>query len=229
MSAVLFWKKRVYLVITGIISTILVCVCTVYAYTLMGIQTIDLNKTFYFLVTKTTHVEASTHEIELSGGEGYYLEVNEEGYVTFSVYLNETDSQTVLAKVDSVDKNVRILTMRVKKFIGSVVLDKNANEVGKVADVDFNNDTGAIETVILTLQKNIFSSDELEIEFSDIATIGAYVLLNKEIRVSFQVDIYNGACISTTILLTKSYLYLPDTNNLLCVKDYSLEVSIAFN
>ncbi|MBR2558163.1 MAG: PRC-barrel domain-containing protein [Methanobrevibacter sp.] len=71
--------------------------------------------------------------------------------------------------------------MRVKKFIGSVVLDKNANEVGKVADVDFNNDTGAIETVILTLQKNIFSSDELEIEFSDIATIGAYVLLNKEI------------------------------------------------
>ena len=71
--------------------------------------------------------------------------------------------------------------MRVKKFIGSVVLDKNAYEVGKVADVDFNNETGAIENVILTLQKNIFSSDELEISFEDIATIGAYVILNKEI------------------------------------------------
>ena len=71
--------------------------------------------------------------------------------------------------------------MRVKEFIGSVVLDKNAYEVGKVADVDFNKDTGSIENVVLTLQKNIFSSDELEIEFADIATIGAYVILNKEI------------------------------------------------
>ena len=71
--------------------------------------------------------------------------------------------------------------MRVKEFIGSVVLDKNAYEVGKVIDVDFNKDTGSIESVILTLQKNIFSSDELEIEFADIATIGAYVILNKEI------------------------------------------------
>ena len=71
--------------------------------------------------------------------------------------------------------------MRVKEFIGSVVLDKNAYEVGKVADVDFDKDTGSIENVVLTLQKNIFSSDELEIEFADIATIGAYVILNKEI------------------------------------------------
>ena len=79
-------------------------------------------------------------------------------------------------------------TMRVKKFIGSVVLDKNANEVGKVADVDFNKETGAIENVILTLQKNIFSSDELEIAFEDIATIGAYVILNKEIPKEVEED-----------------------------------------
>lgn len=78
--------------------------------------------------------------------------------------------------------------MRVKKFIGSVVLDKNANEVGKVADVDFNKETGAIENVILTLQKNIFSSDELEIAFEDIATIGAYVILNKEIPKEVEED-----------------------------------------
>jgi sporulation protein YlmC with PRC-barrel domain len=46
--------------------------------------------------------------------------------------------------------------MRVKKFIGSVVLDKNAYEVGKVADVDFNVETGAIDNVVLTLQKKYF-------------------------------------------------------------------------
>ena len=71
--------------------------------------------------------------------------------------------------------------MKIKEFIGSVVLDKNANEVGKIDNVDFDNKTGQIKTIFLTLQKNIFSKDELEIDFDDIATIGAYVILNKEI------------------------------------------------
>ena len=72
--------------------------------------------------------------------------------------------------------------MKIKEFIGSTVLDKNENVVGKVDNVDFNTDDGKIETITLTLQKNIFSRDELEINFEDIATIGAYVILNKEIE-----------------------------------------------
>lgn len=71
--------------------------------------------------------------------------------------------------------------MQIKEFLGSTVLDKNAYEVGKIANVDFNPETGKIETIVLTLQKNIFSSDELEVSFDDVATIGAYVILNKEI------------------------------------------------
>ena len=72
-------------------------------------------------------------------------------------------------------------TMKIKEFLGSVVLDKNANEVGRIDNVDFDNTTGQIKTIVLTLQKNIFSRDELEIDFEDVATIGAYVILNKEI------------------------------------------------
>ncbi len=71
--------------------------------------------------------------------------------------------------------------MKIKEFLGSTVLDKNANEVGKVDNVDFYPATGKIENITLTLQKNIFSKDELEISFEDVATIGAYVILNKEI------------------------------------------------
>jgi sporulation protein YlmC with PRC-barrel domain len=71
--------------------------------------------------------------------------------------------------------------MKIKEFLGSTVLDKNAYEVGRVGDIDFDTETGAIETITLTLQKNIFSKDEIEIKFEDIATIGAYVILNKEI------------------------------------------------
>ena len=72
--------------------------------------------------------------------------------------------------------------MQIKDFIGSTVLDKNANVVGKVDNVDFDTETGKIETIALTLQKNIFTRDELEINFDDIQTIGAYVILNKEIE-----------------------------------------------
>ena len=78
--------------------------------------------------------------------------------------------------------------MKIKEFIGSTVLDKNANVVGKVENVDFDTETGKIDTITLTLQKNIFSRDELEISFEDIATIGAYVILNKEIKKEEEVE-----------------------------------------
>jgi sporulation protein YlmC with PRC-barrel domain len=78
--------------------------------------------------------------------------------------------------------------MKIKEFIGSTVLDKNANVVGKVENVDFDTETGKIDTITLTLQKNIFSRDELEISFEDIATIGAYVILNKEIEKEEEVE-----------------------------------------
>ena len=51
--------------------------------------------------------------------------------------------------------------MKIKEFLGSTVLDKNAYEVGKIDDVEFNPEEGKIEKITLTLQKNIFSKDEL--------------------------------------------------------------------
>ncbi len=71
--------------------------------------------------------------------------------------------------------------MKVKELLGCTVLDKNAYEVGKVDDVDFDPESGAITGLTLTLQKNLFSKDEIGILFEDVATIGAYVILNKEI------------------------------------------------
>ena len=72
--------------------------------------------------------------------------------------------------------------MKIKEFVGSTVLDKNANVVGKIDNVEFDTETGKISEIFLTLQKNLFSKDELEINFDDIQTIGAYVILNKEIK-----------------------------------------------
>ena len=46
---------------------------------------------------------------------------------------------------------------------------------------------------------------------------GKIYLLNIEILVFFQLNIYKGGRMSTTIHQTKSYLYLPDTNKIIQV------------
>ena len=71
--------------------------------------------------------------------------------------------------------------MKIKELLGKTVLDKNAFEVGKVEDVDFDPESGTITGITLALHKNIFSKDLSGILFEDVARIGEYIILNKEI------------------------------------------------
>lgn len=71
--------------------------------------------------------------------------------------------------------------MRAKDLFGTTVLDSNINEVGKIDDVDFVVDTGAISKVIISTKKGIFSNDSIEINFNEISKIGDYALLKSEI------------------------------------------------
>lgn len=71
--------------------------------------------------------------------------------------------------------------MKIKELLGKTVLDKNAFEVGRVEDVDFDPESGAITGLTLALHKNIFSKDLSGVLFEDVATIGEYIILSKEI------------------------------------------------
>lgn len=71
--------------------------------------------------------------------------------------------------------------MRIKDIIGAIVLDASANEVGKIADIDFDKTDGKIKSILISLRKNILNTDEIEIDYADIKTIGQFVLLNIEI------------------------------------------------
>ena len=73
--------------------------------------------------------------------------------------------------------------MRAKQFFGITVLDKNVREVGKIEDVDIDIDTGSVKSLIISLNKGLFSNDSIEVSFDSIATIGDYILLNTEIAV----------------------------------------------
>ena len=72
--------------------------------------------------------------------------------------------------------------MDIKELFSKTVIDKNANEIGKIQNAEFDVETGTLETLSIETRKNILnSSDTIDIHYEDIATIGQYILLSKEI------------------------------------------------
>lgn len=73
--------------------------------------------------------------------------------------------------------------MKIKELFLKQVLDKNANDIGKIDNADFDNETGEIKTLDIALKKNILSSTNItKINYEDIATIGDYIILKIEIN-----------------------------------------------
>ena len=72
--------------------------------------------------------------------------------------------------------------MRIKSLLCMKVLDTNANEVGKLNDVEFNEETGKIEIIFVSLKKNILDkNNDVQVQFENIKCIGDYVLLDIDI------------------------------------------------
>lgn len=70
--------------------------------------------------------------------------------------------------------------MKVSDFFGRRVLDKKANEIGKVADMVIKPKEGLITTIIISTSDFGLTRKDLEIETSDIDEVGDYLLLNIE-------------------------------------------------
>ena len=73
--------------------------------------------------------------------------------------------------------------MKIKELFLKQVLDKNANDIGRIDNADFDNETGEIKTLDIALKKNILSSTNItKINYEDIAKIGDYIILKIEIN-----------------------------------------------
>ena len=70
--------------------------------------------------------------------------------------------------------------MKVSDFFGRRVLDKKANEIGKVVDMVIKPKEGLITTMIISTSDFGLTRKDLEIETSDIDEVGDYILLNVE-------------------------------------------------
>ncbi len=72
--------------------------------------------------------------------------------------------------------------MRAKELFGTTVLDKKVNEIGRIEDIEVEIEKGGITSIIVSLNKGLFSNDVIEIDFDSILTIGDYVLLDKVVE-----------------------------------------------
>ncbi|NYB52260.1 MAG: PRC-barrel domain-containing protein [Methanobacteriaceae archaeon] len=68
--------------------------------------------------------------------------------------------------------------MKVSDFFGRRVLDKKANEIGKVVDMVIKPKEGVILTMIISTSDFGLTRKDLEIETADIEEVGDYILLN---------------------------------------------------
>ncbi|WP_321421395.1 PRC-barrel domain-containing protein [uncultured Methanobacterium sp.] len=70
--------------------------------------------------------------------------------------------------------------MKVSDFFGRRVLDKKANEIGKVVDMVIKPKEGIITSMIISTSDFGLTRKDLEIETDDIEEVGDYLLLNVE-------------------------------------------------
>ena len=79
--------------------------------------------------------------------------------------------------------------MKIKELMGMGVVDLNANDVGKISDIDFDPISGKLTTISISLKKGMLSNEHIEISFDDIKSIGDQVLLKIEINTENEEDI----------------------------------------
>lgn len=74
--------------------------------------------------------------------------------------------------------------MKIKNILGMKVLDNNANEVGKINDVEFDVETGKISELTISLKKNLLDkNNDINVKYENVKSIGDYLLLDIEIDI----------------------------------------------
>ena len=112
MSAEFFRKKWLFILSC---ATALFIVAGIYAYTrYLDKATVEaVSQNYYFLVAESTHVEASTHQIILSGGAGYLLDTGDREYVTVASYLTNSEAENVQK---SLTEDTKIISLKLNNL-----------------------------------------------------------------------------------------------------------------
>ena len=72
--------------------------------------------------------------------------------------------------------------MNIKSIIGKNVIDKRAEKIGKIEDMDLNTKTGQINSVLIDLKKNVRSQGKIIVEYEHVTAVGEYVFRDIEVE-----------------------------------------------
>lgn len=72
--------------------------------------------------------------------------------------------------------------MNIKSIIGKNVIDKRAEKIGKIEDMDLNTKTGQINSILIDLKTNVRSQGKIIVEFKNVTAIGEYVFIDIEVE-----------------------------------------------
>ncbi len=99
MSAENFFKKAPSFLVKCL-SFFCVGISVVYATIISLAQVVDKEKTFYFLTSEDTNVEAATYDVLLQGGAGYLLTIDKRERVVLSAYLSNEQGRAVAEEIE---------------------------------------------------------------------------------------------------------------------------------
>ena len=112
MSTEFLIKRRIFKCIAAILPVFFVLFAFVYASFLQSARLCKKEEIFYFLVSESTHIEASTHTAQMNGGAGYVLQTPTRDFVAYAAYLEETGAEHGRAVLQEQGESVQILSLR---------------------------------------------------------------------------------------------------------------------
>lgn len=71
--------------------------------------------------------------------------------------------------------------MNIKSIIGKNVIDKRAEKIGKIEDMDLNTKTGQINSILIDLKKNVRSQGKIIVEYEHVTAVGEYIFIDIEV------------------------------------------------
>lgn len=116
-----FFKR--FLIIARLLLACFLVVVGVYAYVLGHVTITPVFRSFYFLVSKTEHVQAGVYQSVLDGGAGFVIEENGAYFVALSVYTDANQAEGVKQRLT---KDTEIIECSVERLYFKGYKEKRA-------------------------------------------------------------------------------------------------------
>lgn len=116
MSTFFLRKKHLSFGLLGLVSILFVFSSFLYTIFVGQRQAVDVNSSFYLLVSGETNIEAGAEFVKLEGGAGYLFTTDEGEYIVLSIYLREDKGETVLKKMEESGEKVQLMPIHIKKL-----------------------------------------------------------------------------------------------------------------